>query len=1082
MASENTGFPCCIGAQRLGCTPRWRTLLTLLAIALFTPLAWCEPGAEVFVQLGHRSSITSVSVTPSGQRVATASLDGLVKLWDPASGRELKTMEGHQGSVSGVALSPDGRSLASVGRDRTLRLWDTTSGKVMHSVQAHDNIVLAVAFSADGREVLTSGLDRLVKWWDPAKATALGQLEAQSAPARALALSSTGDRLAVGTEDGLIRIYQFPQGKRLGQLQGHRNAVLGLAFSPDGLRLASAGQDGTVRVWDPVRGAEVQQLGDSQWPATSVAYAPDGLTIASSSRDGLVYLWDSSGGTPARPLRGHGAEVNALAFASATGMLVSAGADRSARVWTPSDPSYLERMALRSRAIESRTLALTPDARTLATAGQDGQIRLWDLSSGRLLRSIAAHRGPIDALAFSPNGRWLSSGGNDKEIRLWDWAVGQTVRVLSGHRGGVMSLAFAPDGRTLASGSFDTSIRVWDVERGQVLRELAGHKSSVRALAFSPDGTRLASGGYDDSVRLWDTSSGAALKTWNDHTNRVTSVSFSLDGRHLVSGGEDSSVRVRDAHADAPARVLSGHAGPVRAVTPAGPGRVASASVDGTLVLWDLARGERVSSQALGMGQLLALAQAGPLLLPAGDAGAVAVLSVDSGNERGRLFSFADGHWVSITPEGFFHASPGGDRYLSVRLQQAVHGLDQFQERFYSPDRMRQALLGSDADASDGRTSPSPLAGARTSTMAQVRPAPVVALQNLPRDWGSDSLTVDLLLSDTGGGIGDIRLYLNGSAVIVESGHGGTAEGAGNRRRYQVRLVEGRNTLRAVAFNADNSMQSAEATHEVEVRVAQARRPSVHALVVGIGQYQNPKLNLDYSVADARLFADVLKETTPGLFENLHLRLLTTPTETTRDAVTVALQGMQRQVSPQDLFIFYVASHGTVDDNEYFLVTSNVGSTSTNRLRQDAIAQNHLKELLGNIPATKKLIVLDTCNSGQMLSNGPPVLMTRGLSEDRATKVLARSVGSTVLSAATSQQEAVEGYQGHGLFTWVLAQGLRGQADADRDGYVKTTEIADYVDNMVPDLAEQVFKHRQYPVTSPSGQQFPLARVKAPGT
>jgi WD40 repeat protein len=1057
----------------------WRALLSLCAIALLAPPAWCQAAAEVFVQLGHRSAITSVALTPSGQRVATASLDGLVKLWDPASGRELKTLEGHQGSVSGVALAPDGSGLASVGRDRTLRLWDPGNGKLLHSVQAHDNIVLAVAFSPDGRQVLTSGLDRQVKWWDPAKATLLGQLEEQTAPARALALSREGDRLAVGTEDGLIRLYQFPQGKRLGQLQGHRNAVLGLAFSPDGQRLASAGQDGTVRLWDPARGAEVQQLGASQWPATAVAYAPDGRTIASSSRDGQVQLWTTAGGQAASPLRGHAGEVNALAFAADTGMLVSAGADRSARVWAASGPSYAERQVLRSRAVESRALAVTPDARTLATAGQDGQIRLWDLSSGRMLRAIAAHRGAIDALAFSPNGRWLASGGADKDIRVWDWATGQTVRVLSGHRGGVVSLAFSPDGRNLASGSFDTGIRLWELERGQLLRELAGHKSSVRALAFSSDGTRLASGGYDDTVRLWDAHSGAVIKTWSDHTNRVTSVAFSHDGRQLVSGGEDSTVRVRDVLADAPARVLLGHSGPVRAVVPAGPGRAASASVDGTLALWDLTRGERLSSQSLAMGQLLALAQAGPLLLTASDAGAIAVLSSDTATERSRLFSFADGHWVSITPEGYFHASPGGDRYLSVRLQQAVHGLDQFQEGFYSPDRMRQALLGSAAELGDPRAPTAPPSGAKPSALAQVRPAPLITLRGLPSTSSSGSLPIDVVLSDTGGGIGDIRLYLNGSAVVVESSRAGSAQAAGPQRRYQVRLVEGRNTLRAVAFNADNSMQSAEATHEIDVKLNEVRRPAVHALVVGIGQYNNPKLNLDYSVADARLFADVLKETTPGLFENLHLKLLTTAAETTRDAVTAALQGMQGQVSPQDLFIFYVASHGTVDDNEYFLVTSNVGSTSTNRLRQDAIAQNHLKELLGNIPATKKLIVLDTCNSGQMLSNGPPTLMTRGLSEDRATKVLARSVGSTVLSAATSQQEAVEGYQGHGLFTYVLAQGLRGQADTDRDGYVKTTEIADYVDNMVPDLAEQVFKHRQYPVTSPSGQQFPLARVKA---
>jgi uncharacterized caspase-like protein len=83
-----------------------------------------------------------------------------------------------------------------------------------------------------------------------------------------------------------------------------------------------------------------------------------------------------------------------------------------------------------------------------------------------------------------------------------------------------------------------------------------------------------------------------------------------------------------------------------------------------------------------------------------------------------------------------------------------------------------------------------------------------------------------------------------------------------------------------------------------------------------------------------------------------------------------------------------------------------------------------------------------------------------------------------VLSAATSVQEALEGYKGHGLFTYVIVEGLNGAADTDRDGFVKTLELADYVDNQVPELAEKVFQHKQYPIVSPTGQGFPLVKTR----
>jgi uncharacterized caspase-like protein len=294
--------------------------------------------------------------------------------------------------------------------------------------------------------------------------------------------------------------------------------------------------------------------------------------------------------------------------------------------------------------------------------------------------------------------------------------------------------------------------------------------------------------------------------------------------------------------------------------------------------------------------------------------------------------------------------------------------------------------------------------------------------------------------------------------------------------QYTVSLEAGKNTIRAIAFNADNTMQSRDATYEIDAQTA-VRKPSLHALVVGIQAYENPKLTLRYPIADANLFADSLVENAKDLFETTRIVRLTTREQTTSASIVAALIQMRSEVGPNDLFVFYVASHGTVDDGEYFLITSNVGATSTERLKRDAMSQNDLKELLSNIPASKKLIVLDTCNAGALGDVIQVAMLTRGMSEDTAFKVLSRAVGSTILSAANSQQEALEGYRGHGLFTYVISEGLQGKADLDRDGFVKTTELANYIEDEVPELAEKLFQRKQFPVASPSGQGFPVVRA-----
>ncbi len=124
------------------------------------------------------------------------------------------------------------------------------------------------------------------------------------------------------------------------------------------------------------------------------------------------------------------------------------------------------------------------------------------------------------------------------------------------------------------------------------------------------------------------------------------------------------------------------------------------------------------------------------------------------------------------------------------------------------------------------------------------------------------------------------------------------------------------------------------------------------------------------------------------------------------------------------------------------------------------------------------MIVIDTCNAGKLGEALQVAMLTRGMSEETAIKILSRAVGSTILSASTSLQEALEGYNGHGLFTYVLVEGLKGKADLDGDKLIKTFEIANYVDSDVPPLAEKIFHKAQYPTATPTGQSFPVGRVR----
>src|SRR5262249_3160187 len=128
--------------------------------------------------------------------------------------------------------------------------------------------------------------------------------------------------------------------------------------------------------------------------------------------------------------------------------------------------------------------------------------------------------------------------------RVWDVATGQELLTLGGHGGAVYAVTFSSDGRHLATAGQDEVVRVWDTTSRELIRELRGHAGAVRGLAYGPEG-RLASAGGDLAVRLGD-EAGQELLALRGHSAALRAVAFSRDGHRLASASDDGMVKVWD--------------------------------------------------------------------------------------------------------------------------------------------------------------------------------------------------------------------------------------------------------------------------------------------------------------------------------------------------------------------------------------------------------------------------------------------------------------------------------------------------------------------------------------------------------
>jgi WD40 repeat protein/serine/threonine protein kinase len=567
--------------------------------------------ADLLTLTGHTGWVYCVAFSPDGTRLASASWDRTVKLWNATTGEEIHRLEGHEDQVWAVAFSPDGTRLASAGGDRVVNVWDVETGRLTGRLTGHTGVVYGVAFSPDGTRIASSSDDTTVRVWDTATGRQIHTLRGHRKMVVGVTFSPDGSLLASTSFDRSVKVWDAIAGDERRNLLGHTDRVTTAAFSPDGKRLASAGHDRTVKIWDVASWSEIRTLQGHTGVVRWLAFSPDGKRLASASWDGSAKLWDPATGQDVLTLKGHAFGVRAVAFSPDGTRLATAGNDQAVKVWDATTGQeartligHTRDVALGGLGRASHTalmfsdltggvagVTFLEDGTRLASAGADGTVKVWEATTGREVCTLAGHTGPVWSVAVSPLGTWLASAGGDQLVKLWDFEEGREIRTLTGHTGAVYSVAFSLDGTRLASASDDTTVRVWEAATGKELRNLSGHTSAVHCVAFSPDSKRLASVGADRTVKIWNVTTGE-VQTLLGHANVVYGVAFSPDGKRLASASHDGTVKLWDVDNGQEAIVLQGHASWVYGVAFSPDGkRLASASIDQTVKIWDTATG-----------------------------------------------------------------------------------------------------------------------------------------------------------------------------------------------------------------------------------------------------------------------------------------------------------------------------------------------------------------------------------------------------------------------------------------------------------------------------------------------------------
>ncbi|HBB94070.1 MAG TPA: hypothetical protein DC054_01650 [Blastocatellia bacterium] len=1072
---------------------------------------------ELVLQTGHSLGVNCLAFGPDGKWLASGGSDNSIKIWQVATGRELRALTGHPAPIKSLATSPDGQWLASGSNDGTVKVWNVSTGRELYSLPVQASSIEALAFSPDNGVIASGDADGTINIWNRTDGKPIKTLSEHSKAVTVLAFSGDGTLLASGSADTTVKVWDTGTWQAVRTLHKHTTKITAIVFSPDSSWLASADSDGTLRL-------NTSRLDRSRFTvkhdATAVlALAFDSVgSVVSIHKDGGIESWNVATGKEARsiPRDDTDAELNVASFSSDANTLASSvgkGTVNLRKVVTGEIGLTLESHSTRFNAV-----AFSPDNRWFATTADDHNVRLWQVATGREMPRLVDPREPLSrqeshksyatTIAFSPDSKSLASGSTSGEVKIWNIATGFPSSLPSSPTG-IDVVAFSPDGKFLAVAGMQETLDIWDLESTRAIH-LKGHTREITSVVFSRDGRFVYSGGRDKTVLVWDRQTGTPKALDNAGGAEINSLALSPDDSLLASGNSDNTVRIWDLRNDAPPTTLPGHSGEVHKVSFNKDGSLlASSSSDRSVKLWDpktpgepprtlMGATDSVNSVAFSQGE------EGRCLVSANADGSMTVWDSKTGTLTATLVSVSNSDdWLVAAPDGLFDGSPASWNLLLWRFAEDTFGavpVEAYFKEFYYPGLLAEILAGKPPKAAQDITlkdrrqpeiSISPISVGKDGKVATQRATIELEVKEVPADREHSQ----------GSGVSDLRLFRNGLLVKIWPGDVLNRQGSDKCEsrgtgsltcKTTIPIVAGENQLSAYAFNRDD-IKSLDKSVSITGADNLKRTGTAYVLAIGVTHYENQEFDLDYPVADAVEIDAQLKSRQEQL--GTYNPVVTVPLENadaTKANILLALRRLAgtdsgplppeappkladlQAARPEDAVIIYFSGHGAADTaNEerrrFYLIPRDLGYKGSRKgldaegyktIFEHSISDLDLEEALRPLDADQLLLIIDACYSGQALESketrrGP--MNTRGLSQ------LAYEKGMYILTASQKHEVALEdGALKHSYLASAMIDGIEsGAADLDRDGNITLQEWFAYVTDRVPQLRRELLTKRE---------------------
>jgi WD40 repeat protein len=1061
----------------------------------------------------------------SDSRMVVAADLQMLKVFDVSTGSELRTLTPLL--VDRLTISGNGRWMAASGQQmkgnksqRKMGLWDLENGLALPELPDSDDHN-PVASDPEGLFLITQQKENggELVLWDLTSRQPIKELG--HAPDVFLAAVSPGAHFLAtqNKDDGILMVRSMKTGEILYQKNPpDPDDAIGssLAFSPDGRLLGIASFKNGIQIFDAETGKEQAQLS-----GTAINFSPDNKSLILGRQTGGAPLLRDRESKKETTIAAGASTVHDVTITPDGRTLIAGMLDHTAKIW---DLKTGEITGL-IPGPASGSVAVSPKGRLVATGGLHGEATVWETATRQPVKTLAKGNPEVWQAAlvrFTPDGRSLAVGIHDR-VTLWDthtwqqlWDTDIPLKNFSltslvipepDSPQGIQEMTFSPDGRMLAL-STDGFAGVYDTSTGDKLYAIGGGGMSsllnlaisgfgrdsgssptmmnnpfdlhnqvvglryIKTLSFSPTGHLLFSVGMMGK-QFWETDSGKPA-----HLN-LSSFSPTTDPKQVTKGMEINMSRGAAFSPD---------------------GKVVAYSHGRLIKFIDLATGREHEHSAGHTSDITSLTYSpdGRFLVSGAKDGTIRLWDAQTGKEQVALIAIGREDYAAVTPDQYYRLSKNRIRGVAFHSNGKLYPFDQFDLRFNRPDiileRLGQAspdLIQSYRQAYEKRLKKMGLTQDRLGNDFHL-PEVEILTKSIPVSVTAPELSIRVKAADSQYALNRLNVFVNDIPV---HGTGGIPLPSGKILSHEqdvtVPLVPGRNKIQVSVMNQQGT-ESLRQTVYTQFSGENVSR-DIYVLAIGVSQYQDTAYNLRFAAKDAKDLADVYQavESRAGTNARRVQVLSLTDQKATRPEILKARDWlMQSQI--HDLVVVFAAGHGMTDkQSNYYFGTHDIDPQDP---AANGLPYDEFEFLLDGIPALQKVLLLDTCFSGEIDKDEAVVVREADPNTLQATRVVMRSfranrgvsvvpdtgneeeggrlspdivrfqqdwfadlrhgTGASVISSSSGNEYSLEGPQwGNGVFTYALVHGLKnGKADANGDDRITVSELQAFVIEQVQQL------------------------------